>query len=30
MLRVFRSESASVSEYVDGECHMIGSVELWW
>jgi hypothetical protein len=29
-LREFRVESASVSDCVHGESHMIGSVERWW
>jgi hypothetical protein len=29
-LRVFICERASVSDCVQGECHMIGGVERWW
>jgi hypothetical protein len=28
-LRVLRGECASVSDCVQGECHMIGGVERW-
>jgi hypothetical protein len=29
-LRVFSGEPANVSDFVHGECHMIGGVERWW
>jgi hypothetical protein len=29
-LRVYSGENASVSDCVNGECHLKGGVERWW